>query len=139
MDYKEKALSSSTFCLLPFIHMATKTDGDLKLCCRSWPIGNISKQSIKSLWNGNTYKRVRKQMLNSQRPPECDACWRHEDIGVRSMRQRYNKSRSKQYLNTLDNLSDNYTMPLQIPIIEAKLSNFCNLKCRMCHPLDSTS
>lgn len=139
MDYKEKALSSSTFCLLPFIHMATKTDGDLKLCCRSWPIGNISKQGIKSLWNSDTYKRVRMQMLNSQRPPECDACWRHEDIGVRSMRQRYNKSRSKQYLNTLDNLSDNYTMPLRIPIIEAKLSNFCNLKCRMCHPLDSTS
>lgn len=139
MNNKDKALSSNTFCLLPFIHMATKTDGDLKLCCRSWPIDNINNTSIKDLWNSDVYKDIRKQMLNGDRPAQCHACWRHEDIGVRSMRQRYNKTRTKKYLKVLDNIADDYSMPFHIPIIEAKLSNFCNLKCRMCHPLDSTS
>jgi sulfatase maturation enzyme AslB (radical SAM superfamily) len=55
------------------------------------------------------------------------------------MRQRYNKTRTDKYLSRLDNLSDDYSMPFEIPILESKLSNFCNLKCRMCHPLDSTS
>lgn len=139
MNNKDKALSSNTFCLLPFIHMATKTDGDLKLCCRSWPIDNINNTSIKDLWNSDLYKDIRKQMLNGDRPAQCHACWRHEDIGVRSMRQRYNKTRTKKYLKVLDNMADDYSMPFHVPIIEAKLSNFCNLKCRMCHPLDSTS
>jgi len=139
MNIKDKANNSSTFCLLPFIHMATKTDGDMKLCCRSWPVDNIANTTIKELWNSDKYKDVRRQMLNGERPEECHACWRHEDIGVRSMRQRYNKSRSKRYLPRLENMADDYSMPFEIPILEAKLSNFCNLKCRMCHPLDSTS
>lgn len=139
MNNREKALKSETFCLLPFMHMATKTDGDMKLCCRSWPIDNINNVSVKDVWNGEDYRRVREQMLNSEKPPECDACWRHEAIGVRSMRQRYNKTRTERYLPKLDELTENYEMPFQIPVMEAKLSNFCNLKCRMCHPLDSTS
>jgi len=136
---KDKALESSTFCLLPFIHMATKTDGDMKLCCRSWPVGNINDTTMQELWNSDKYKEVRRMMLNGERPKECDACWRHEDIGVRSMRQRYNKTRTKKYLPYLDNLTKDYEMPFRIPILESKMSNFCNLKCRMCHPLDSTS
>ena len=139
MSNKDKALNSETFCLLPFIHMATKTDGDMKLCCRSWPVGNINETTMKDLWNSDKYKEVRRMMLNGERPKECDACWRQEDIGVRSMRQRYNKTRTKKYLSRLDKMSDDYTMPFEIPILESKLSNFCNLKCRMCHPLDSTS
>jgi len=139
MDRKTQAQQSSTFCLLPFMHMATKTDGDLKLCCRSWPIGNVKNASMKELWNSDVYKDIRRQMLNGERPEQCHACWRHEDIGVRSMRERYNKTRTKRYLKVLDNMQDDYSMPFRLPIIEAKLSNFCNLKCRMCHPLDSTS
>lgn len=131
-------IDSNTFCILPFIHMATKTDGDLKLCCRSWPIANIKDISIEELWNNDTYKRIRKQLLNNERAPECTACWRHEDINVTSMRQRVNKDREK-YFSVLDNLNEDYGIPFEIPILEAKLSNFCNLKCRMCHPLDSTA
>lgn len=139
MSKTDQAKNSETFCLLPFMHVATKTDGDIKLCCRSWPVGNINKESIKDVWNGETYKRVRQQMLNGEKPPECDACWRHEAIGVRSMRERYNSTRSEKYLDAVEKLADDYTMPFEIPVMEAKLSNFCNLKCRMCHPLDSTS
>lgn len=139
MSNSDRAKNSKTFCLLPFIHVATKTDGDVKLCCRSWPVGNIKNNTIKDIWNSEIYQRIRKQILSGEKPPECDACWRHEAIGVRSMRQRYNETRSEQYLNTVEKMSDNYTMPFEIPIMEAKLSNFCNLKCRMCHPLDSTS
>ena len=81
MSNKDKALNSETFCLLPFIHMATKTDGDMKLCCRSWPVGNINETTMKELWNSDKYKEVRRMMLNGERPKECDACWRQEDIG----------------------------------------------------------
>ncbi len=139
MNPRDLAEKSDTFCLLPFIHMATKTDGDIKLCCRSWPIGNILDTSLEKLWNSDVYREVRRQMLNGERADQCHACWRHEEIGVRSMRQRYNKTRTERYMPQVLKVHDDYTMPFEIPILESKMSNFCNLKCRMCHPLDSTS
>ena len=39
----------------------------------------------------------------------------------------------------LDALDEDYTMPFELPTMEIKLNNLCNLKCRMCNPLDSTS
>jgi MoaA/NifB/PqqE/SkfB family radical SAM enzyme len=36
-------------------------------------------------------------------------------------------------------LREDYSMPFEIPTMELKLNNLCNLKCRMCHPGDSTS
>jgi sulfatase maturation enzyme AslB (radical SAM superfamily) len=43
------------------------------------------------------------------------------------------------YPNAVDALRDDYTMPFEFPTMEIKLNNLCNLKCRMCNPLDSTS
>ena len=132
-------INSNTMCILPFMHMATKTDGSIKLCCRSSPMGNINESSLSEIWNSNEYKEVRRKILNNERPAECEACFRQEDIGVRSLRQRYNSHRLPQYEHSVQNMNADYSMPFQIPILEAKLSNLCNLKCRMCHPLDSTS
>jgi sulfatase maturation enzyme AslB (radical SAM superfamily) len=139
MNNIDLALKSKTFCIVPFTHIATKTDGDIKLCCRSRPISNINESSMEETWNNETYKRVRKQVLSNERPEECMACWRHEDIGVTSMRQRLNKTRWDTYSPSLLTVQEDYSMPFEIPVLEAKLSNLCNLKCRMCHPLDSTS
>jgi hypothetical protein len=49
------------------------------------------------------------------------------------------EARSNLYPNALDKLTEDFTMPFEIPTIELKLNNLCNLKCRMCHPADSTS
>ena len=132
------AKQSNSFCILPFTHMATKTYGDVKLCCRSMPIGNVKEQTLSSIWNSDRYKQVRKDMLDGERPAECNICWNQEDVGVISMRQRFNDMRQDQ-LNHLEKCSDDYAMPFEIPVLELKLSNLCNLKCRMCHPLDSSS
>lgn len=139
MNITEKIKNSKTFCILPFTHIATKTDGTIKLCCRSRPMGNINNNSIEEIWNGEDYKRIRNQVLSGERPIECEMCWRHEDQNVTSMRKRVNKQRTGQYLHKVEKILDDYSMPFEIPVIEAKFSNFCNLKCRMCHPLDSTS
>jgi sulfatase maturation enzyme AslB (radical SAM superfamily) len=36
-------------------------------------------------------------------------------------------------------MREDYTMPFEIPTMEIKLNNLCNLKCRMCNPMDSTA
>lgn len=89
-------------------------------------------------------KRIRKQVLNGERPPECEPCFALEDQGVESLRQRHingriPESRSNLYPDALSKLNEDYSMPFEIPTMEIKLNNLCNLKCRMCHPADSTS
>jgi MoaA/NifB/PqqE/SkfB family radical SAM enzyme len=128
----------------PFTGLATREDGAIQVCCRSHPIGNISDNSLEEIWNNDILKRIRKQVLSGERPNECEPCFNLEDQGVESMRQRHIKgiipeARINLYPNTLDKLSPDFSMPFEIPTMEIKLNNLCNLKCRMCHPVDSTS
>jgi MoaA/NifB/PqqE/SkfB family radical SAM enzyme len=128
----------------PFTGLATREDGAIKICCRSYPVGNIQDNSLEEIWNNDTMCRIRKQVLNNEKPSECTPCFNLEDQGVESLRQRHitstiPESRVNLYPNVLDQLADDFTMPFEIPTIEIKLNNLCNLKCRMCNPTDSTS
>jgi len=128
----------------PFTGLATREDGAICACCRSHPVGFIDKESLEEIWNNDTIRRIRRQVLNNERPPECAPCFNLEDQGVESLRQRHitnriPESRINLYPNALDSLGEDYTMPFEIPTMELKLNNLCNLACRMCHPMDSTS
>ena len=135
---------SSTFCMHPFTGLATREDGAIKVCCRSAPIGFIQDSSLEEIWNNSTMREVRKQVLCGERPEICKPCFDLEDQGVESLRQRHingviPEARINLYPNALQQLREDYTMPFEFPTMEIKLNNLCNLKCRMCHPMDSTS
>jgi len=128
----------------PFTGLATREDGAIQVCCRSHPIGNIQDNTLEEIWNGDNMKRIRKQVLTGDRPPECEPCFRLEDQGVESLRQRHisgkiPEARINLYPTAVQSMNSDYTMPFEIPTMELKLNNLCNLKCRMCHPGDSTA
>lgn len=136
--------NSKTFCMHPFTGLATREDGAIQACCRSHPVGFIQKNTLEEIWNNNTMRRIRNQVLNNERPPECDPCFKLEDQGVESLRRRHiagiiPEARINLYPDALTDLGLDYSMPFEIPTMELKLNNLCNLKCRMCHPGDSTS
>ena len=136
--------NSKTFCMHPFTGLATREDGAVKICCRSQPIGWIQDDTLENIWNDYQMRDVRKKVLCGERPEVCKPCFDLEDQGVESLRQRHIKnaipeSRINLYPTALDTLRDDYTMPFEFPTMEIKLNNLCNLKCRMCNPLDSTS
>jgi MoaA/NifB/PqqE/SkfB family radical SAM enzyme len=131
---------SKTFCMHPFTGLATREDGAIKVCCRSQPIGWIQNESLESAWNNKTMQEVRRQILNSERPDVCKPCFDLEDQGVESLRQRHiNGVIPEARINLYPNAILKEILPFNFPTIEIKLNNLCNLKCRMCNPLDSTS
>ena len=137
-------INPPTFCMHPFTGLATREDGAIQVCCRSHPIGNIQDNTLEEIWNGDNMKRIRKQVLGGYRPAECEPCFRLEDQGVESLRQRHisgniPEARIKLYPRAVESMNSDFTMPFEIPTMELKLNNLCNLKCRMCHPGDSTS
>ena len=128
----------------PFTGLATREDGAICACCRSHPVGFIQKETLEEIWNNDTMKRIRKSVLTNIRPPECEPCFSLEDQGVESLRMRHisgaiPEARVNLYPDALTRLNDDYSMPYEIATMELKLNNLCNLKCRMCHPMDSTS
>jgi MoaA/NifB/PqqE/SkfB family radical SAM enzyme len=124
----------------PFTGLATREDGAICACCRSHPVGFIDKQSLEEIWNNDTMQRIRKQVLNNERPPECEPCFSLEDQGVESLRMRHIAGKIPEArINLYPNTELKEVMPFEIPTMELKLNNLCNLKCRMCHPMDSTS
>jgi MoaA/NifB/PqqE/SkfB family radical SAM enzyme len=128
----------------PFTGLATREDGAVKACCRSHTVGYIQDQSLEEIWNNDTMKRIRRQVLNGERPAECAPCFNLEDQGVESLRQRHTagvipEARITLYPNAISTMREDYSMPFEIPTIEIKMNNLCNLKCRMCNPMDSTS
>ena len=131
---------SQTFCMHPFTGLATREDGAVKVCCRSHPIGFIQNNTLEEIWNNDSMQRIRRQVLSGERPSECAPCFNLEDQGVESLRQRHIKgeipeARINLYPNTL--LQE--IMPFEFPTMEIKMNNLCNLKCRMCNPMDSTA
>ena len=132
---------SDTFCILPWMHLATNASGNLRVCCNSTPGENfilkpdgtpykLYRDDMQEAWNSETYRTIRKQLLNNERPGMCTRCFREEDAGIRSARQAWNH-KWKQDANY------NESAPFDIKYVDLRLSNLCNLKCRMCNPYAS--
>jgi MoaA/NifB/PqqE/SkfB family radical SAM enzyme len=137
-------MNSKTFCMHPFTGLATREDGAICVCCRSHPIGFIKDAPLEYHWNSEVMQRIRRQVLIGERPSECEPCFSLEDQGVESLRQRHiagkiPEARINLYPDALTKMQHDFTMPFEIPTMELKLNNLCNLACRMCHPMDSTS
>ena len=91
---------SKTFCPLPWIFQAVRSNGDLRLCAQSnagegrgllkkedGSIYNAGKDSLKLARNSRTLKQTRLDMLKGKNPPSCLRCEREDKSGVVSRRQ----------------------------------------------------
>lgn len=144
-----------TFCPLPWKHLSTQANGDIRVCCQcvSAPYGKAKKQDG-SFYNGtrdndrevrNTsiFKEIRSQMLKGERPSHCKLCWSDEDLGKPSRRQDELRlldpgfEEKARALTANDGSIDTDEMPVEH--FDLRLGNTCNFKCRSCSPSDSSS
>ena len=134
-------MTSSTFCVLPWMHLATNASGNLRVCCNSTPGKNfitksdsspykIYKDNLEEAWNSEVYTNIRKQMINGEQPEMCQRCFREESVGLKSARQAWNDKWQQNKKYTED-------APFEIKYVDLRLGNLCNLKCRMCNPYAS--
>jgi organic radical activating enzyme len=144
----------STYCSLPWIHLATHPHGGATLCCvsdftdsmnsaRSFVDGryrhlNLNKNSVVEIMNSDYFKQVRLQMLNDETPRACVRCYREEDNGVRSKRIEENEKLGFTEDMARAITQADGTIPVNFKFVELRLGNLCNVKCRTCNPASST-
>lgn len=160
IEIVKQKTGTSTFCVLPWIHVATRPNGDARLCCGSnasqatngimdaglvkkdngFP-ANFGKETLQSAWNNSYMKNVRVTMLEGNIPASCSKCFEEESKGIVSKRiwETYYWNEEELDLAQLvaDTQSDG-TVPPVIRYLDLRLGHTCNLKCVMCSPHDSS-
>ena len=151
---------SKTVCPLPWIHLATRPNGDVRVCCTANASGagkqdektaglvkkdgiamNLRDHTIEEVWNSEHMRRTRLQMLNGEIPVSCTKCFNEEAKGITSKRQ-WESAEWKQRLDfdkIIASTKEDGTAPVSIPYFDLRLGNLCQLKCVMCSPHDSSS
>lgn len=155
-EFKERAIrrlkglpvDKETFCPLPFVHVSTMPHGEIKLCCRgqapaqgeSNPYVTDEGFDLKEYWQGEYMNNVRDSLIMGEKINQCKNCWKMEDQEIVSLR--LNRITDLMSLPSTRQAVEHYLMErevdFKIPLIELKLSNVCNFKCRMCWPKDSS-
>lgn len=128
-------------CIIPFLHLTSKPDGNVRLCCFSSKNlkGNLGTDSLENIWNSSEIKEIRNRMLNNEKLPECKNCWKEEAAGKVSRRVRSNSNFLKSSKDRLEEAQNNQGHVSKYPTyIDLRLGNTCNLKCRTCNPLFSS-
>jgi MoaA/NifB/PqqE/SkfB family radical SAM enzyme len=155
----EAVSGSKTFCLLPWIHFATRPNGDMRLCCSANASGagenhtvglvknekgqpaNFGRETPMSAWNNEYMKDVRLTMLEGKIPASCSKCIAEESRGVASKRIWETGSWMEDGIDIeelIKQTEDDGTVPEKLVYLDLRLGHTCNLKCVMCSPHDSS-
>lgn len=159
-----EGLPSKTFCVLPWIHLSTRPDGSMRVCCTAnassvGPVNdtahrnmagilkddngnpnNLNVSDLQTSWNSTYMKNVRQQMLAGARPSSCSKCYKEEESGHISKRQWETVVWSKQVdINKLVSETDkDGSVPPKLAYIDLRFGTKCQLACVMCSPHDSS-
>ena len=122
-----------SICLMPWIHLHVDTNGNAKACCNtSITYGNVNNESIESIWNGDSIKKFRKNLLEGQIDKRCASCFKREAVKKSSIRTE-TLDKYESYLKWLTKTASDGTCKHSKPVyLDIRYSNVCNLKCRTC-------
>ena len=152
--------SSCTFCVLPWIHLATRPNGDMRLCCTANASGagenhtvgliknedgthaNFAKVTPMQAWNNDFMKSVRTTMLEGKIPASCKGCFDEEAQGIVSKRiwetATWLNDEGVDVEELIKQTEEDGTVPERLQYLDLRLGHTCNIKCVMCSPHDSS-
>ena len=144
-----------TFCPIPWIFQAVRSNGDIRVCCQA----NVTKNrgvvrkedgtaynagidDLSEARNAQLMKDIRKNMLSSKWSEECGRCMKEEENGLTSRRQYERVHWKYSIIDALKNTKPDGSIDVNkspTRYYDLRFGNFCNLKCRMCGPSDSNA
>ena len=108
---------------MPWIHLHVGDKGIAKACCvGNIPFGDVNKQSLEEIWNGEAINKIRDQFLQGIPDKRCFVCINREKGGAKSIRQ-----------ETFEKFEHVDVTRVEAPIyFDIRFSNVCNFKCKTC-------
>tara|TARA_R110002153_G_scaffold29711_3_gene91109 strand:+ start:33323 stop:34738 length:1416 start_codon:yes stop_codon:yes gene_type:complete len=160
-------LPSETFCALPWLHLSTRPNGHMRVCCTAnasavsvnadsnnktvsesgvlrrddGKPANLATTGLLESWNNEYMKSIRKMMLKGEQPQSCTKCFKEEESGHKSKRI----WETRKWVNELGiddiigNTKEDGSVDPKIRYIDLRLGSKCQLACVMCSPHDSSN
>lgn len=157
----EQVSGSHSFCVLPWIHLATRPNGDMRICCVAnasgadtgdYSVGLVKMEDGKpanfahdlptEAFNNDYMKSVRKTMLAGEIPASCTKCFKEEEEGIASKRiwetGTWHLQEGIDIPELIAQTEADGSVPYKLQYLDLRLGHTCNLKCIMCSPHDSS-
>lgn len=135
---------NKTFCMMPWISIHRTPNGHMAPCCVSKSCGqpkvyDDGEKTIQDHINSDFFKKLRVDMMNGVKNPECEVCYLLEENDVSSFRTTLFKAEGQWYDYVMDRTEKDGTInDFKMRYFDIRFSNICNFKCRTCGPGYST-
>jgi radical SAM protein with 4Fe4S-binding SPASM domain len=134
---------SKTFCIYPWIHLHAYPTGEAYPCCHAemgvGQVGNCRENTLKEIWNSPAQKQLRSDMLTETKNVTCQRCYEQEESGFFSGRRSANKHHGHHVGRVAMTETDGHVDHFGMTYWDIRFSNLCNLSCRSCGHIFSSS
>lgn len=120
---KDLGKDPRSFCLVPFTTITLEPDGLVTVCRlkgNKFHVGDLKKNTLEEIWNGEKIRLWRRSFLNNERGP-CDVEITNKSCNL--------CSKNNQLLDSVEYAEN---MPFPPVKLTANFNGFCNLECQMC-------
>lgn len=146
VEYRDRSINaiSPSFCGAKWYNATIWLGNGTTASCHHPPAHKIPleevAQSYKAIHNTQYKKLIRKQMLEGERPKECEYCWKIEDMGPDKVSDRVYKS----VIYSDEELKEaktelGWTEDVDLKTLEIAFDPNCNFACSYCNASFSTT
>ena len=142
--------NNNSFCVLPWIHLATHPVGIVTPCCITDMKDGVStakreneelflnRNSFEEITNSELFNSLRLKMMNGEFPNICKSCYLYDQNNIVSRRVESNKNYSHLIDQCFKNTNQDGSLnKIDYRYIELRLGTVCNLKCVTCNSFSS--
>ena len=126
---------SKTFCMYPWIHIHVFPTGEAYPCCHAemtHPVGSCRNNTLQEIFYDTPMQKLRDDLLAQKPNATCNRCYEQERMGLFSGR----RSANKHHGHNVKKIRDNR---FELSYWDIRFSNLCNLSCRTCGDIFSSS
>ena len=145
LEFKHTVLDplSASFCAAKWYNATIWLGSGQTTSCHHPPAHLIDKDQVqinpKLLHNTPQKKEDRRRMINGERPPGCEYCWKIEDMGRDAVSDRVYKSK----IYPIEALDEAYKTPpdsdVNLRTLEIAFDRTCQFACSYCNPAFSST
>jgi len=145
LEFRQQVLDplSASFCAAKWYNATIWLGSGQTTSCHHPPAHLIDSDKVsinpRLLHNTDQKKADRQQMINGERPPGCEYCWKIEDMGRDAISDRVYKSRIYP-IEALDEARNTpYTEDVNLRTLEIAFDRTCQFACSYCNPAFSST
>jgi len=145
LEFKHTVLDnlSASFCAAKWYNATIWLGSGQTTSCHHPPAHLVDRDAVTAnprlLHNTDQKKEDRRKMINGERPPGCEYCWKIEDMGRDAISDRVYKSRIYPIEALHEARNTPYTEDVNLRTLEIAFDRTCQFACSYCNPAFSST